>query len=103
MNAISTIGSGFTRLRKSKWFSRYTIAFSIFFVWMLFFDRHNVFVQYKLRSSLQQMERKVEAYADEIKSAEEEKYILEVYKEKYAREKYYMHKPDEEVFVIERD
>lgn len=102
MKTISLIKSWSTRLRQAKWLSKYTIAFSIFLVWMLFFDKHNMIVQYRLKQTLNEMQHEHDRYALELEAAEEERKILETQPERYAREKYYMHKPDEEVFVIEK-
>ncbi|MDX1406769.1 MAG: septum formation initiator family protein [Saprospiraceae bacterium] len=103
MKTLSLIRMWFARLRQTRWLSKYTIAFSIFLVWMIFFDKHNLIVQYRLQQTLNQMEKQVDRYAEELAAAEREQRELEMYNERYAREKYFMHKPDEEVFVIVRE
>ncbi|MDX1477754.1 MAG: hypothetical protein R3301_08590 [Saprospiraceae bacterium] len=103
MKTLSLIRMWVARLRQSRWLTKYTIAFSIFLIWMVFFDKHNLIVQYRLQQTLHQMEQEVERYAGELAAAEREKQELETHNERYAREKYYMHRPDEEVFVIARE
>jgi len=103
MKTISLIRLWYARLRQSKWLNKYTVAFSIFLVWMIFFDKHNAIVQYRLKHTLNEMEREVEKYAMELEEAQKEREVLETFHERYAREKYFMHKPDEEVFVIVRE
>lgn len=103
MKTIARVRSWHARLQQTKWLNRYTIAFSIFFVWISFFDNHNLIVQYQLRSSILEMEKQIEEYSTRYTAAVEEKELMETEKEKYAREKYLMHRPDEDVFIIERD
>jgi cell division protein FtsB len=88
--------------RHSGLFNKYFVAFLVFFVWLAFFDRHNLIVQYKLYSKVGELKREKDEYAKRLQDVEGEKAQLEAWPEQYAREKYYMHKPDEEVFIIRR-
>jgi cell division protein FtsB len=78
------------------------VAFIVFIVWLAFFDRHNLIVQYKLLSKVKELEFEKQEYAQRLKDVIAEKEILQTQAERYARERYFMHKPDEEVFVIRR-
>ena len=77
-----------------------------FVVWMIFFDQENFVEQYQLTRTLNDLESKKEFYQEEIASNEQKINLLETdaeYIEKFAREKYYMKKENEDVFVIIRE
>ena len=72
-----------------------------FFVWMLFFDRYNVYSNYKLKVGIDRLEQKKVEYQDRLVAVRQEKIDFDNDIEKYAREKYYMHKENEKVFIID--
>ncbi|MDR6560688.1 MULTISPECIES: septum formation initiator family protein [Arcicella] len=81
----------------------YTLTLSVLVVWMIFFDDNNVFSQFKMYRELGRLEDETAYYAQKLKEVEKEK--IEVMGnssliEKFAREKYLMKKPNEEIFVI---
>lgn len=83
--------------------NKYVVAGVAFLFWMIFMDNNNVFSQYKLGAKVKSLEEdKVELQGELIK-IKQDKIDLEENKEKYIREKYYFHKDNEEVFIIERD
>ncbi len=87
-------------LLKTIFFNKYGIVFIIFVAWMTFFDSQNVFVQYSLSQRIENLEKeKLEFWAKYEKTEQERNYINNDI-EKFAREKYYMHKKNEEVFII---
>lgn len=86
--------------RKSPLVNRYTIVLCLFFVWMLFFDRHNVFAQHFLIQTVNRLEDQKKKYDEGVEETKVLKNEIENDIEKFAREKYYMHKSDEEVFVF---
>jgi hypothetical protein len=88
--------------RQSGLFNRYFVAFVVFGVWLAFFDKHNLVVQYKLFSKVKELEREKLEYADKLEDVRKEKQLMIEHPERFARERYFMHKPDEEVFVIKR-
>ena len=71
-------------------------------VWMTFFDKGRWPIQLKLSSVAQELEQECEDYKGKIEQAKSDKVDLENNLEKYAREKYYMHKPGEQVYIIEK-
>ena len=89
--------------RGAGWINKYTIALSVFLVWMLFFDKHNMIVQWQLHSKAGDLREQIETDKQELADARHEMGILEHQEERYARERYRMHKPDEEVFVISHE
>ena len=70
---------------------------------MLFFDDQNVFSQYKLYKTLKNLEKELHYYDFKIKEIEQEKQELfndSDLLEKYAREKYYMKRQKEDLYII---
>lgn len=86
--------------------NKYFYTGLVFVVWMIFFDQENIVEQYKLNTTLSDLEQKKEYYLVEIAKNEEAIDKLEndsTQLEKFAREKYFMKKDNEEVFVIIRE
>lgn len=83
------------------WLNKYSISAGLFVVWMLFFDKHNFFTQWNLRSNVSQLENSIEDYQEQLANAESAHRDLMNNKEKFAREKYLMHRPDEDVFIFQ--
>ncbi len=82
--------------------NKFFLLLALFFFWMIFFDKHDVFTQFRLQRSVNQLEKDQEFYKEKIQEAYQAKQDLEANKEKYAREKYYMKKRSEDVFIIEK-
>ena len=83
------------------WLNKYSVSAGLFVIWMMFFDRHNFFTQWNLRSAVHQLENSIEDYHKQLAKAEAAHQDLMNNKEKFAREKYLMHRPDEDVFVFQ--
>ena len=84
--------------------SRYVLAITAFAVWITFFDESNLFVQRQRTKELNDLNKKIEYYKSqvdqtrqELKSLQNDPAILE----KYAREKYFMKRDNEEVFIVD--
>lgn len=82
-------------------FNRYVLTFCVFIVWMLFFDKNGVSNQLYLKHKLQELQTEQNYYVSEIQQFKEERARLLSEREKYAREKYYMQREDEDVYIIE--
>jgi len=83
--------------------NKYFYAGLIFVVWWTFFDQESLMVQYKLTQVKSDLNNQKEYYNDNIKMDEASINTLQndtVLLEKYAREKYYMKKDNEDVFII---
>ncbi|HVW97924.1 MAG TPA: septum formation initiator family protein [Mucilaginibacter sp.] len=83
--------------------NKYFIAFFAFLVWMIFFDKNDLFSQYQYRQEVSKLEQERKFYQDE--TAKVSKDLDELTSnpkklEKFAREKYLMKKDNEDVFVI---
>ncbi len=86
----------------ASWVNKFTIVGLMFFVWIAFFDDHNLINSYKISQGLKQMEAEKQEQIEKIAEAKKHWKDLENNKEKFAREKYFMHKEDEEIFIIEK-
>ena len=80
--------------------NRYFFVLVAFFAWMIFFDKHDVITQYKLQKTVDKLEEEKAFYSEQIEKAEQERLELEIDREKIAREKYYMKRPGEDVFIV---
>lgn len=82
----------------------YIMGASFFVVWMLFFDKNDFITQFKLKSQLYDMRAQRDFYKEKTGVVEQErKELLEddALLEKFAREKYWMKKETEDVYIIE--
>ena len=70
---------------------------------MLFFDSEDLVTQYRLRNKLSKLEVEKAYYLEQIEKIQQARKGLinnEDLLEKYAREKYFMHKEKEDLYVI---
>jgi len=96
-----------SRLRNKKWFktmsNRYLLIGILFIVWMTFFDTNSYLIQRELNKELKSLDQNTEYYSNEIEKdlefIEGMNDLDEI--EKYAREKYFLKKENEEIFLIE--
>lgn len=82
--------------------NKFAITAALFFIWMVFFDKHDFFTQLSLQNSIEKMEKDKEFYTEKILEAKEDRIDLIKNADRFARERYYMSKPNEDVFVIEK-
>jgi cell division protein FtsB len=77
----------------------------LFIIWMLFFDSNSWLVHRELNKKVYKLENQKDFYIDGIKKDKEElsKMKTDSGLEEYAREKLFMKKEDEEIFIIEFD
>jgi len=83
----------------------YVIATLCFVVWMTFFDSNDWINRYRMNRKLGELEDFKEYYQEKIKEVEKDRKELmgnNELLEKFAREKYLMKKPGEDIFVIEK-
>jgi cell division protein FtsB len=86
--------------------NKYFYTALLFALWVLFFDQESMIEQYRLSDTLNDLNNQKEYYQIEIAKTDEAIKTLEndsVSLEKYAREKYYMKKSNEDVYVIVRN
>ena len=83
--------------------NKYILVGGIVLIWVAFFDSHNLVKQSKLKEEIQDLEEKRKFYETEIKKdsiALHELTTNPKTQEKFAREKYFMKKDNEDVIVI---
>jgi cell division protein FtsB len=83
--------------------NKYFIAAAAFVVWMLFFDKNDMLSQYEFRTEVNKLQEEKDWYTEETAKVKKDLNELSTNlktAEKFAREKYYMKKPNEDVFVI---
>lgn len=80
------------------------LSTAAFVVWMLFFDRNDVFTQMQRRGELNELKQSKAYFEKQI--AENKKFSNDLQFnasaiEKYAREKYLMKRDNEDLFIIQ--
>ncbi len=94
-------------MKGKKWFkfftNTYILVLTLFVIWMAFFDTNSLMIHLELRKEIRKLERQKEFLKEEIEKDREvlEKMSDEGELERLAREKYYMKKENEEIFLIE--
>lgn len=83
--------------------NKYAFTILVFMVFLLFFDQNNLITQYDYRKQLKKLKAEKDYFNQEITKTRKE--LSELTQnpatlEKFAREKYYMKKENEEVFVF---
>jgi cell division protein FtsB len=93
--------------KDSTWFkflsNRYVWVLLFFGVWMLFLDTYSYFDHRILDHEINELENNKKYYQEEIKKDQNNIKLLKNPDqiEKYAREKYYMKKDSEDIYIIE--
>ena len=83
--------------------NKYFIASLLFLVWFVFFDENSYMSHQQNKEQLQELIQQKEYYLEKIASDKQKLNDLKSGKEhleKFAREEYFMSKPDEEVFIV---
>lgn len=86
--------------------NKYVITIVLFLVWMIFFDKTSFLVIHELNGEINKYEEQLEYYKSEYEK--NDKFYKKLMnnkseKEKYARENYFMKKPNEEIFILVAD
>ena len=84
--------------------NKYPITFSLFLVWVLFFDGNSAIFIYKQYNELKNLKIQ-EAFLTkdiiDMKQQKDDLFSNDEKLEKYARENYFFKKDDEDIYVIE--
>ena len=85
--------------------NRYVLILLAFTIWMLFFDENSFLNHREFDNEIEELENSIEFYKTEI---EQNKKMIETLEDthllkKFAREKFYMKKDNETLFLIEFD
>jgi cell division protein DivIC len=95
----SKLSGAIFKILRNKWI----VTSVLFLTWIIFFDENSIISHQKNKRRLYELKQQEEYYRERI---EVDKQKLEDLKsgeeklEKFAREQYYMSKPDEDVFVV---
>ena len=83
----------------------YAIIIIIFVIWMIFFDSNSILVHNELNNDINDLNNQKEYYKNEIErdNIELNQIKTDSGLEKYAREKLFMKRENEEIFIIEYD
>jgi cell division protein FtsB len=83
--------------------NKYFLAIVAFAVWMLFFDKNDMLAQYEYKAEVNKLQQEKDFYVRETALVKKDLAELDsnlTTAEKFAREKYFMKKDNEDVFVI---
>ncbi len=85
--------------------STYGIIIILFIIWMIFFDSNSFIIHNELNNDINELDNQKSYYKKEIKKDNIELQLIQSDSglEKYAREKLFMKKDNEEIFLIEYD
>ena len=83
--------------------NKFILTSIVFIVWLLIFDPSNLVDRWKARKHLKELKQDTTFYYNKINQDRESIRLLETSNEnleKFAREKYLMKAPDEDVYII---
>ena len=85
--------------------STYVIIIILFIFWMIFFDSNSLIIHNELNNDINELNEQKSYYEKEISKDNIELEMIQTDSglEKYAREKLFMKKDNEEIFIIEYD
>ena len=83
--------------------NKYVLTIAGFIIWLTFFSQYNLMERARLAGNLKDLQREKEYYIEQIKRDSARLHQLSTGTEeleKYAREQFYMKKPNEDIFVV---
>ena len=83
--------------------NKYSLTAISFIIWLVFFDSHNWIKQYELKKEIKSLEKEKKFYENEIYKDSVALHQLSTNpktQEKFAREKFFMKKDNEDIIVI---
>lgn len=86
--------------------NKYLLCLIAFMIWMFFFDKNDIIAQYEFKSQVDKLQEEKDFYVKEIETVKKDLNELNSNfntAEKFAREKYFMKKDNEDVFVIVKE
>ncbi|HNX87819.1 MAG TPA: septum formation initiator family protein [Paludibacteraceae bacterium] len=102
MSFLQNKGSAFRHIILNK----YVITLVVFFVFLIFFDDHNLINRWQTSRRIRGIEKEINFYQSEIdknRKKMNEMQTSDKSLEKYAREQYYLKKDSEDVFIIREE
>jgi cell division protein FtsB len=94
-------------IQKKTWLkivsNKYLLISLLFGVWMLFLDNYSYMDQRQINNQIDELQDNKKYYQDEIRKDKENIKLLKNQDqvEKYAREKYYMKRENEDIYIVE--
>jgi len=97
----------FSSIKSNKWFkilsNIYVVILLLFLVWVLFFDTNSYLIHKELKEDINALQKTKKFYREEIE--QDKMFIMKMEDshqvEKYAREKYFLKKKNEDIYIIE--
>jgi cell division protein FtsB len=98
-----------SEIKKNKWVrfisNKYMLILILFIVWMIFFDANSYLIHHELDNDINALEDNAEFYQKEI---DHDKTFIKKMEdsnemEKFAREKYYLKRENEDIYIIENE
>jgi cell division protein FtsB len=83
--------------------NKYIFTAFLFVSWLFIFDKHNLFEQWRLNKSIDQLRNDKDNFTNKIIEVKREGELLKKNGEAIAREKYFMSKKGEDVFIISEE
>lgn len=83
--------------------NRYLLTTALFFLWVLFFDQNNLLTQYEYFKELKKITDEKNYYEKELMKVKKSLQQLSTNPEnleRFAREKYFMKKDNEDIFIL---
>jgi cell division protein FtsB len=84
----------------------YAVTGFCFLIWMIFLDSNDLISRFRMGAKLHSLEDEREYYQEKISEVEKDRQELTTNQElleKFAREKYLMKKPTEDIFIIQEN
>ncbi len=84
----------------------YFLTGLFFIIWMLFIDSNNIISQFRQRRKISELTKQEKFYRDQIVIVEEDRRELltnDKLLEKFAREKYFMKKNTEDLYILSEE
>lgn len=81
----------------------YAVVIIVFVSWMLFFDGNNIIAQISRYRQLKKLKEEKKYYSQKIEEVQKERQEIfgnPTLLEKFAREKYLMKRPDEDIYIM---
>lgn len=80
--------------------NKYFLVTTLFVAWLVFFDKHDVLTNWQLQQTINEMEEDHSYYKNKIREAHQDRVDVQNNPEKFAREKYFLQKKNEDVFIM---
>lgn len=93
------------KLRKI-FFNKYAIVLIAFLVLIIFFDRYNIINRWNNAKDIKNLKKEIQYYKEEIETNKRKTTEMQSGDEnleKYARERYFLKKDSEDIFIIQEE